>query len=644
MEPLSRLFSRILRGIGLRAWSPDPGVTFGPEMISGMSVSELWRSQPHLRTVVAFRARNAAQLGLHVYRRTDDGRVRDRTSPLARVLARPGDDMSPYDLIFALVGDHDLHDRAYWVVGADHDGNPRLRRVPPAWVLPVRSDSEPWVVDHYVVEAGGRRAEIPAQHVVRFAGFDPNSVFDGSSTVQALRDTLSEQVQASKYRRQLWERGGRVSSVLTRPLDSPPWSKEAREAFREDWYAKYTGSGNYAGGTPILEDGMDLKRVDFSAADQQWVESARLSLETVASAYHVPAAMVGMGSETTFSNMRAFRKMLYTETLGPLLAQIEARVNLALVPMLGLDPDEYYVEFNIAEKLQGDFEEQAAVLSASTGRPWMTANEARGRMNLPRVDGGDELVVPLNVLVGGQASPRDSGSQNRVPNPVEDPRPKAVAPRAKSGPTRPEVDKHAQLLADFLARQGRSVRSRIGAGRDDWWDAERWDDELSDLLLRAASMVSTEAAARALEALGLDPKVYDIDRTLNFLREVARRDAESINATTYEHVEAQLDAGEDGDVASAFEGDAAAARVATAAVTLAGFAAGFGTVEAGKQSGARTKTWHVMSANPRPSHAAQDGMTIPIEDDFPNGQPWPGAGTSDPNEVAGCTCEVSFDI
>lgn len=607
-----------------------------------MSVSQLWRTQPHLRTVVAFRARNAAQLGLHVFRRTDRGRERDRTSGLARALARPGDDLSPYDLKFALVGDHDLHDRAYWVVGED-DSGPRIRRVPPAWVRPMRSQSDPWVIDHYLVEVGGRRVELPADRVVRFAGFDPNSVFDGSPTVQALKSVLEEQVESSKYRQQLWRRGGRVSSVLTRPPDAPPWSAAAREAFRQDWYAKYTGDGSMAGGTPILEDGMDIKRVDFNARDQQWVEAARLSLETVASAYHVPSAMVGMGSEATFSNMRAFRKMLYTETLGPLLTQIQDRINLSLIPMFGLDPDEYYVEFNVAEKLRGDFEEQAAVLSTSTGRPWMTANEARARQNLPSLAGGDELVVPLNVLMGSQASPRDSGSQNRVPDPVEDPRPKAAEVRVKAGPTKPEIEKHAQLLAEFLSRQGRSVRSRLGAGRDDWWDSGRWDDELSGVLLAAASNVSIEAANRALSERGLDPELYDVGRTMAFLREVARRDAEAINATTLEQVEAQLDAGEDGDVASVFEGDAAGARVETAAVTLAGFAAGFGTVEAGKQSGSRLKTWHVMSANPRPSHAAQDGLSVPIEDDFPNGQPWPGAG-SDANEVAGCTCEVSFNI
>ena len=47
--------------------------------VMGMSIRTLWRTQPHLRTVVSFRAENVAQLGLHAFTMAADGsRVRDR--------------------------------------------------------------------------------------------------------------------------------------------------------------------------------------------------------------------------------------------------------------------------------------------------------------------------------------------------------------------------------------------------------------------------------------------------------------------------------------------------------------------------------------------------------------------------------------
>src|SRR5690606_35860185 len=234
---------------------------------------------------------------------------------------------------------------------------------------------------------------------------------------------------------------GRVSAVLQRPKDAPAWSDAAREQFREDWYAKYTGNGAKAGGTPLLEDGMTLNRIDFNAQEQQFVEAAKLPFSTVASAFHVNPTMVGILENANYSNVREFRRMLYGDTLGPILAMIEDRINTFLLPRLGMDSATHYAEFNIGEKLQGSFEEQASVMSTLVGRPIMTADEGRAKFNLTALGGNaGELVTPLNVLVGGQASPTDSGSQNL------DPKAPAIAPRVKAR----APESHEERLSGLL--------------------------------------------------------------------------------------------------------------------------------------------------------------------------------------------------
>ena len=69
--------------------------------------------------------------------------------------------------------------------------------------------------------------------------------------------------------------------------------------------------------------------------------------------------------------------------------------------MIGAD-QKSYAEFDITAKLAGSFEGQASVLSTSTGGPWMTRNEARARQNPPAIEGGDELIVPMNVTEGAR--------------------------------------------------------------------------------------------------------------------------------------------------------------------------------------------------------------------------------------------------
>ena len=605
------------------------------EDLHGTTPARLYREQPHLRTVVSFIARNTAQLGLHVYERNASGdRVRSRTSPLARVLASPDGVMTTYELIYATVGDLGLYDRAHWYVATSAETSTGwiVRRIPPSWVTP--EESTAFAVKSWRVTYGKESVVIPASNMLSFTGYSPTDPRAGSPTVEALRQTLQEQIEAAVYRSQTWKRGGRVSSVLERPADAPQWSDAAREAFREDWYSKYTGKGSKAGGTPILEDGMKLSRVDFNAQEQQFVEAAKLSMTTVAAAFHINPTMVGQNDGANYSNVREFRKMLYGDTLGPLVAQIEARVNAFLLPMLGVDPETYYVEFNIDEKLQGNFEEQSQALQTSTGAPWMTRNEARALRNLPALEGGDELVVPLNVLLGGQASPNDAGSQNRTGESS-----RGVAVKATRPPE--QEDQAAGVVAEFFSRQSRSVLSRLGSGAD-WWDEERWDRELAGVLNDLQAATSSKAGREALRSAGIDPDRYDERRTVNYLAEVSRRTAKDVNGATRDEVSRAVDSGEDpGEVFDA----AASERAGVLAASAVTFAAGFGAVEAARQlgGGRASKTWVVTSGNPRDAHAAMDGETVGIDEPFSNSLQWPASG-GDPSEVANCRCEVVISV
>lgn len=383
--------------------------------IERLSPSEMWATQPHLRTVVSFLCRNVSQLGLHSYIRvSENDRTRDRDSVFAKTMARPNSEMTGPELIFATVGDIALYDVAYWLTALDTDSPSgwAFVRLPPEWVVPVNRDA--FRRDGYKVKApGGDEVNLPVTDVLSFHGYNPTDPREGSSPIMALKGVLQEQMQSSMYRQQVWKNGGRVSAVLTRPPEAPQWSDQARERFRTDWYATFTGTGPRAGGTPILDDGMKLERIDFSAKDSQFVEGTKLSFNTVCSMYHVNPTMVGLLDNANYSNVREFRRALYGDTLGPILSFLESRVNTFLLPRLDMDNSRYYVEFNVAEKLQGNFEEQAQFLQSAVGSPYMTRNEARARLNLPAQEGGDELVTPMNVTEGGQASPQDSGSQNR---------------------------------------------------------------------------------------------------------------------------------------------------------------------------------------------------------------------------------------
>jgi HK97 family phage portal protein len=618
------------------------------ERIMGMSPGDMWRTQPYLRTVVTFLARNIAQLGLHSFQRLGENDRKRLRDGVAEPLARPNRATTSYELVFGLVADLALHDVAYWLLSDDPDQ--RISRLPVPWVTPRGGDhlGPEW----YEVRSNdkGESVKVPADSVLAFHGWHPGTLATGSSPVAALREILAEQVQAARYRENVWKRGGKVGAVLTRPPDAPDWSDDARKQFKADWESQFTGNGPKVGGTPLLEDGMTLTRVDFNSKEMQFIEGSRLALNTVASVYHINPTMIGLLDNANYSNVREFRRMLYGDTLGPILAMIEDRLNAFYVPRVDDRPD-VYVEFNIEEKLQGNFEEQTAAIQSATGRPWMTANEARALRNMPAIDGGDELVVPLNVLLGGQASPTDSTPKPQPVQPVPDaPAAAALEPTGKRGnlfaiKARANNEHRAELertLTEFFDRQGKAVLSAIGSGAEDWWDAERWDRELTNDLHAASVRIATLLGRTEARSLGFDPEEdYDADRTVNFLRAVAERYARNVNLTTKGQLDHQLGA-EDGDPSSVYHSEATASRVKGVAGGVTTCLAGFATTEAAKQIGERhglepTKTW-VTGPNPRLGHAVLDGETVKLHEDFSNGQPWPGSDPTD--EDIGCNCSL----
>ena len=149
--------------------------------------------------------------------------------------------------------------------------------------------------------------DVPADDMLVFHGWNPDDPTQGVTPVRALKDIINEQIQAWSYRTQVWKRGGRIGSVLVRPKDAPEWNDADRERFMRGW-KEFTDKGAQAGATPLLEDGMELKRLGFNAREEEFSEVTKLSLSTVASVYHVSPVMVGILDNANFSNTKNFAR------------------------------------------------------------------------------------------------------------------------------------------------------------------------------------------------------------------------------------------------------------------------------------------------------------------------------------------------
>lgn len=381
--------------------------------VGAFTAADMERTQPNLRTAVRFLARNVAQLGLHSFVRTQDGgRERDRSSAAAKLIAEPSPAQSEYELIFSVVADLALFDEAWLTLipvreGSSPSGTGWILRPLPVSGVSILDGSE-WTGDLRVeVSLDGKRRVIEWDRLIHLQGWNPAYGTSGTPPLDALKGTLMEQIAAQAYRLGVWKNGGQVSAFITRPATAAPWGQEARKRFVEGM-KEYKAGGRERGGLPVLEDGMEIKTNRLTAKEEQFIEAAKLSLETVARVYFINPAMLGESGGITYANMREFRKSLYGETLGPILEQVEQKLNARLLPLVGVDRTKHYLEFNLKAKLAGDFETEGKILQTAVGGAYMSPNEARARQNLPAIPGGDQVLRPLNMDVWGAGDEEDA--------------------------------------------------------------------------------------------------------------------------------------------------------------------------------------------------------------------------------------------
>ena len=626
-----------------------------PTSVLNYTAKQLYCTQANLRAVVDYLSNSIAQLPLKVYTRNDEtARLRDRTSPAALTLWRPNADQTEYEFIRALAVEYFVFGAVYvWVTpDTESESGYQLRIIPSEWVMNAESATAyaPETI-RVCVRNGGTAVDIPRSEFVQFRMYAAGNPGGYLSPISALRQTLEEQIQAGRFRKELWRSSGRLNAQIIRPKDVQPWDDETRkrfiDAFRDSWGA----GGSKAGSIPLMEDGMEIKPFQTSFKEQQWMESVSLSREDVAAAYGVNPSLIWHTGTQTYASAKDNARALYADCLGPVLQMVQQRINTFLLPMIGGTPDNY-VEFDLNEKLKGSFEERASILQASVGGPWLTRNEARADNNLPPVDGGDDLIVPMNVVTGGQASPQDTHMDGGYPAPVGRPSESGAEPetkdekpselRIKARSTKEEDERMADVMKKFFERQKKSVLPKMGAKTAKWWDKKRWDKELADDIEPVLDDVSDSHGEQTSEQLGYS---YNTDRTRNYLRVMAVARAGIINDSTYKKL---LKADKDHTPEDVFDkrADVDAAVIGGAlALTVAGWATEESCRQAQDDGDTRQvyKEW-VTGPNPRGSHAMMDGEQVPMGEPFSNGAMWPGDDNLDADESCNCNCHVDIVV
>lgn len=160
--------------------------------------------------------------------------------------------------------------------------------------------------------------------------------------------------------------------------------------------------------------GFSLTPLNMKLADSQFLELRQYSALQIASAFGVKPYQIGDYTKSSYASAEAQQLSFLVDTLLFKVKQYEEEIAYKL---LGDDEaaNGYHAKFNTGVLLRVDFKTQIETLRSAVNGFVMTPNEAREKVDLPWVDGGDQLIgngstIPITAV----------GEQWKAKNPPKD--------------------------------------------------------------------------------------------------------------------------------------------------------------------------------------------------------------------------------
>jgi len=220
----------------------------------------------------------------------------------------------------------------------------------------------------------------------------PGFGFDGCRGLSPLRYALrmagAVAITAQDYSANFFENSARPDLVLeTDQAMTPEKVTQLREAVE----ARHQSSAN-AARPMLLTNGIKAKVISMPIDDMQLLETRKFQIEEIARIYGIPPFMIGHNEKTTSwgSGVGEMGTGFVRYALRQHLNKFQNEINRKLFRTASK-----VAEFDTTELERADTKAMFEAFRVALGRAgepgFMTTNEVRRTLNMPRIDGGDTL-------------------------------------------------------------------------------------------------------------------------------------------------------------------------------------------------------------------------------------------------------------
>ena len=316
-----------------------------------------------------------AQLPLHVYRYTENGKERVPTHPLFYLLHdQPNPEMTSFVFRETLMSHLLIYGNAYAQIL--RNGKGEVLGLYPLMPDKMKVDRDEknrliYIYSRYD-EANPNLKEqgdivLYADEVLHICGLGFDGLV-GYSPIAMAKNAIGISIACEEYGASFFGNGASPSGVLEHPgvIKNP-------ERVRDAWQRAYGGRNAHK--VAVLEEGMKFTPIAIPNNEAQFLETRKFQIEEIARMYRVPLHMIGDLDHATFSNVEHLSLDFVKYSLDPWIVRWEQSLQKALLS--DSEKGKYFVKFNVDGLLRGDYASRMQGYATARQNGWMSANDIR---------------------------------------------------------------------------------------------------------------------------------------------------------------------------------------------------------------------------------------------------------------------------
>lgn len=346
-----------------------------------------------------------AQLPIEIFKVDARGNKRKyRDHPCYYALREePNEDMSRFTLFKTLIASTLLRGNGYAYIERDDKGYMRSMRFVPAGLVSIVYIMDQGIEYRRYMVTGFKNLVEPSDmiHILNYS----NDGIKGISTLEHARNTMKISHSAESYANGFFENGGAVSGVLTMKE-----GKRLRDGQRADildaWKGAFDPITSGPNGIAVLDADMDYKSITINPADAQMLETRQFNVVDICRFFGVSPVKCFDLSNSSYSTVEATQLSFLTDTLTPLLENIELEIKRKV--FLPSEKKNIEVKFDVDNLIRADKMSQANFMKSIFYMGGLTPNEIRQKIDLSPVENGDHLFVQSGAQTMEKAISKES--------------------------------------------------------------------------------------------------------------------------------------------------------------------------------------------------------------------------------------------